>query len=81
MNKYPKVKFNIEGHTDNTGNYDSNKRLSQSRADAVKTYIVNKGISASRLTAIGYGSDKPVASNKTSAGRQQNRRVEFIINQ
>lgn len=79
MNKYPKIKLRIEGHTDNTGNYDSNKRLSQSRADAVKTYITEKGVSASRLTAKGYGSDKPVASNNTSAGRQQNRRVEFII--
>ncbi len=81
MNKYPKVNFNIEGHTDNTGNYDSNKRLSQSRADAVKAYITEKGISASRLGAKGFGSDKPIASNNTSTGRQQNRRVEFVINQ
>ncbi len=81
MKTYPKVKFFVEGHTDNTGNYDKNKTLSQARADAVKEYIVKKGISASRLIAKGYGSDKPIDTNKTRAGRQNNRRVEFIINQ
>ncbi len=81
MNTYPNVKFFVEGHTDNTGNYDKNKTLSQARADAVKQYIINKGISASRLKAVGYGSDRPIDTNKTRAGRQNNRRVEFIINQ
>ncbi len=81
LNKYPKVRFDIEGHTDNTGNYAKNKTLSQKRADAVKSYILGKGVPASRLRAIGYGSDRPIDSNKTRAGRQNNRRVEFIINQ
>jgi len=81
MKSYSKVKFFVEGHTDNTGNYDRNKSLSQERADAVKAYIVNKGISSSRLISKGYGSDKPVDTNKTRQGRQNNRRVEFIINQ
>lgn len=81
MKTYTKVKFFVEGHTDNTGDYNKNKTLSQERADAVKNYIVNKGIAASRLDAKGYGSDKPIDTNKTRAGRQNNRRVEFIINQ
>ncbi len=81
MKTYSKVKFFVEGHTDNTGNYDKNKTLSQARANAVKKYIVNKGISSSRLNAKGYGSDKPIDTNNTRTGRQNNRRVEFIINQ
>jgi OOP family OmpA-OmpF porin len=67
------------GNGGNIVDYDANKKLSQDRADAVKDYIVGKGIAAKRLTATGFGSDKPIATNKTATGRQQNRRVEFII--
>ena len=69
----------VQGHTDNTGKADFNKKLSQDRADAVMMYLVKKGVSSSRMTAIGYGQEKPIADNATKAGRQKNRRVEFNI--
>jgi len=69
----------VQGHTDNTGKAETNKLLSQKRAQAVMDYLVKKGVSASRLTAVGYGSDVPIADNKTAAGRAKNRRVEFKI--
>jgi OOP family OmpA-OmpF porin len=71
----------IQGHTDNAGLADQNRKLSQKRAEAVVKYLVDKGVDASRLTAKGYGPDKPVADNKTAKGRQLNRRVEFVIQQ
>lgn len=77
MNEHPELKVSIAGHTDNTGSAKINQALSQKRADAVKTYLVKKGISTDKLTAAGYGPDYPIADNKTSAGRAQNRRVEF----
>ncbi|MBQ1858546.1 MAG: OmpA family protein [Paludibacteraceae bacterium] len=69
----------VQGHTDNTGNADVNKKLSEQRAIAVMQYLVNKGVAAERMTAVGYGHDVPIADNKTAAGRQKNRRVEFKI--
>ena len=69
----------IEGHTDSTGARDYNVSLSQRRAEAVRTYLVSQGIDASRITAQGLGPDFPVASNGDAAGRQQNRRVELVI--
>ncbi len=79
MKKKPKFKLLIDGHTDNVGKAPYNMKLSQNRADAVKKYLVEKGIDPSRITAKGYGMTKPVASNKTPEGRQKNRRVEFTI--
>lgn len=73
------LKMNIEGHTDSTGSAQLNARLSQSRADAVKNYIVSKGIAASRLQATGYGPSRPLTSNDTPAGRRKNRRVELKL--
>ena len=72
--------FNVEvaGHTDSTGGRTLNTRLAQARAQSVKDYLVKKGVDASRLTAKGYGPDRPVATNKTPEGRAQNRRVELI---
>ncbi|GAB5419249.1 MAG: hypothetical protein Crog4KO_32930 [Crocinitomicaceae bacterium] len=75
----PSLEIEISGHTDNTGSASLNEKLSQSRADAVVTYLKSKGISASRLTSEGYGSRQPIATNNTSDGRQQNRRTEFEI--
>lgn len=75
----PSLEIEISGHTDNTGSASLNEKLSQSRADAVVSYLKSKGISASRLTSQGYGSRLPIASNNTSDGRQQNRRTEFEI--
>lgn len=69
----------IDGHTDNTGKPEKNMLLSEQRAAAVKTYLVAKGIDAGRLTSSGYGITKPVADNKTAAGRGKNRRVEMYV--
>ena len=75
----PSLKIELSGHTDNTGSANGNKKLSQDRATAVVSYLSTNGISKSRLTAIGYGDSKPMASNSTNEGRQQNRRTEFEI--
>ena len=69
----------IEGHTDSTGKADYNRKLSQERAESVMKYIESKGIAASRLTAKGFGPDRPIASNDDAAGQEMNRRVEFNI--
>jgi outer membrane protein OmpA-like peptidoglycan-associated protein len=69
----------IEGHTDNQGGRSRNRALSQDRASAVKRYLVNRGVAPSRLTARGFGPDRPAGSNATEAGREANRRVEFTI--
>ena len=73
------LKLNVDGFTDNTGDAEKNSALSQSRADAVKAYLVSKGVSDGTMTAEGHGSDDPVADNKTAAGRAKNRRVELKI--
>lgn len=69
----------VAGHTDNQGQAQFNKELSQKRADAVKKYLVGKGIADTRLKAVGYGQDKPIADNSSKDGMQKNRRVEFNI--
>lgn len=69
----------VEGHTDSLGSTELNTKLSQARAEAVKAYLVGKGVDAARLTATGFGPTRPAADNKTAAGREQNRRVEFTI--
>jgi OOP family OmpA-OmpF porin len=80
MRQYPGTRVVIEGHTDNTGNSDYNQALSQRRADAVAQSLVrDHGIGADRVSAVGYGDSRPVASNDTPAGRAQNRRVEAAI--
>jgi outer membrane protein OmpA-like peptidoglycan-associated protein len=77
MKKNPTVNFTIDGYTDNVGNANSNKALSQQRAEAVKKYFTDRGVEDSRLDAMGYGAEKPIADNKTPAGRAKNRRVEI----
>lgn len=72
-------KIRIDGHTDATGEEKYNVWLSEKRAESVKKYLQDKGISASRLTTKGLGPSQPVADNKTADGRQRNRRVEVII--
>src|SRR5207245_4216330 len=75
----PAIKVVVEGHTDNTGTATKNMTLSEKRAEAVRAYLVSKGIPEDRITATGKGDSEPVATNKTLAGRQQNRRVELVI--
>jgi len=69
----------LAGHTDNTGSAELNMRLSKDRAEAIRSYLVGQGANASRIEATGYGKDQPIATNKTAAGRQKNRRVEFTL--
>jgi len=78
MTDSPDLQFEIDGHTDNTGVAAHNLTLSQQRAEAVKAQLVTRGISASRLTAKGFGDSKPTADNTTSEGKANNRRVEFV---
>ncbi len=79
LNEYPEANVAIEGHTDNVGDPAKNLELSQKRADAVKAYLISKGISESRLTSTGFGDTKPIADNKTKAGKALNRRVDFRL--
>jgi outer membrane protein OmpA-like peptidoglycan-associated protein len=67
----------IEGHTDNVGKRSENLKLSQSRAEAVKEYLMKEGVEGKQLIPVGYGPKRPIASNSTKAGRTLNRRVEF----
>ncbi|WP_462351738.1 OmpA family protein [Capnocytophaga leadbetteri] len=79
LNKYKNSKFSVEGYTDTSGNKDKNQRLSEDRAYSVKAYLVDKGINPARLSAKGFGPEKPIASNKTKKGRELNRRVEINL--
>jgi OOP family OmpA-OmpF porin len=76
----PTIKVEIGGHTDSRGSARRNQALSEARANAVRNYLIaNHGISPDRLTARGYGKDMPIESNRTSAGRAANRRIEFVV--
>jgi outer membrane protein OmpA-like peptidoglycan-associated protein len=77
---YPSLHLTVEGHTDSTGSDEYNQKLSERRADSVLEYLVSNGISSSNIEAHGYGKTRPVATNDTAAGRQQNRRVEMVVN-
>jgi outer membrane protein OmpA-like peptidoglycan-associated protein len=74
-----RVVVEVAGHTDSVGSEEYNQGLSERRANSVKDYLISQGVSATRLTARGYGESQPVASNDTDAGRAQNRRVELIV--
>lgn len=79
LKKYKDTEILVQGHTDSTGSESYNQKLSEKRAAKVAEYIVEKGVNKPRLTAVGYGEELPQADNATSAGRQQNRRVEVAI--
>jgi len=72
-------KIDIDGHTDDKGSDSYNQKLSQDRANAVKSYLVSKGVVADKITATGYGETKPIVKNDSDANRERNRRVEFKI--
>ncbi len=76
LKDYPTAKFSIEGHTDSDGSDVLNQKLSEDRANAVKNFLIEKGISADNLSAVGFGESKPIATNKTAAGKALNRRTE-----
>jgi len=76
---YPSLKLVVEGNTDSVGTESFNQQLSEQRAEGVRTYLTQQGVPESSTTATGFGKNRPIASNDTSAGRQQNRRVELIV--
>lgn len=78
MNENPTLKFSVEGHTDSTGNANSNQTLSEQRSQAIVAKLVELGIAQDRLTAVGKGQNSPIADNNTDEGRAKNRRVEFV---
>lgn len=77
MEAFPETSFKIVGHTDNVGSPEKNQKLSADRAEAVKSFLVEKGIDGSRIVTAGAGDTQPIASNKTAEGRAKNRRIEF----
>ena len=79
LKQYPTAKFSIEGHTDSDGSDAFNQKLSQERADVVKNALIERGMKAENLSAVGYGESKPVATNKTAAGKAKNRRTEVVL--
>src|SRR5881275_2050207 len=78
MKDKPSMKVSVEGHTDSIGSDAYNLKLSERREQAVRDYVVSQGIDAARISVKGWGKTKPIASNKTEAGRAENRRVEII---
>jgi outer membrane protein OmpA-like peptidoglycan-associated protein len=76
---YPTLKVRVEGNTDNVGSDEFNQTLSEKRADAVRDYLVAQNVNPDSLTAVGFGKTRPIASNDTADGRQQNRRVEMVM--
>ena len=79
LKEYPNSEFVIEGYTDSTGTAAGNLKLSKERAAAVEKYLEEHGIAEDRLTSVGYGQENPIATNKTAAGRAENRRVEVKL--
>jgi len=79
LNKYEDTNILVEGHTDSTGSMEHNQTLSEQRANAVAGFAKGLGVASARFSTVGYGESQPIASNVTSDGRQQNRRVEVAI--
>jgi len=76
---YPALRLQVEGHTDNVGGDDYNQQLSERRAQTVRDYLVQQGITDAAVTSKGFGKTVPIASNETADGRRQNRRVELVV--
>ena len=81
LKAYPAAHVKIGGYTDNSGNPDANKQLSQARAESVRDELQKQGIDSSRVEAEGYGDQHPAADNNTAAGRAKNRRVAILVTQ
>ncbi len=79
MTSHPDLKIEIEGHADSTGSEEHNLRLSERRAESVHAYLSQQGIGRTVVGTVGFGEERPVATNGTAAGRQLNRRVEIIV--
>jgi len=79
MAAHPTARIRVEGHTDNTGVRGTNLQLSQARAESTRAYLMTKGIGSDRVEAVGYGSDRPIASNDVPSGRAENRRTEIVV--
>jgi outer membrane protein OmpA-like peptidoglycan-associated protein/opacity protein-like surface antigen len=79
LQAYPALRIEIAGHTSDEGKREFNMKLSERRAEAAKAYLVKGGVDASRIIAVGYGPDKPIADNKTKKGQEKNRRIEFHL--
>lgn len=79
LNEYPKSAVVIQGYTDSTGTEEHNQSLSERRAQAVKNYLVLRGVDEERMTALGFGESAPIASNSSESGRQRNRRVDILV--
>lgn len=77
--KYPDEQISVEGHTDAVGTAEANQRLSEQRADTVRNYLVDQGVTGTRIHSIGFGETRPKATNDTPEGRQLNRRVEIHV--
>ena len=79
LKNFPSINLEISGHTSSEGDAAVNQRLSQERADAVKQWLVDNGVPAEHIKTRGAGADEPIADNKTAAGREKNRRIEFKV--
>ncbi len=79
LQAYPNVAVELEGHTDDLGSDTYNLGLSERRSNSVKIYLTGRGIEATRMTPVGYGESRPIDSNETEAGREENRRVELKV--
>jgi outer membrane protein OmpA-like peptidoglycan-associated protein len=78
MKQFPELEIEVHGHTDTLGDYTKNMKLSQMRAEAVRQYLISKGVEAKRIRAVGFGPTMPVADNRTAIGRSKNKRIEII---
>lgn len=79
MEVNPGLKIEIAGHTDSTGTREFNQKLSEDRAESLASWLIQNGISSTRITTVGYGESRPVADNETEDGRRKNRRTEIKI--
>jgi OOP family OmpA-OmpF porin len=79
LKKYPRLRVELQGHTDSSGSDEYNLKLSERRANAVREYLISQGVSSQQLLARGYGETQPIADNSTAEGRAQNRRVVMKV--